>query len=209
MADKQSENLGRISPHSLEAEEAVLGCMLINSSAVSKAIDGLDVSSFYNNSHAIVFENIVELFNDNKNIDYVSLIDLLKKKKQLKSIGGAYYITGLSKNAPSSENIEYYIQIVKEKSILRSIITVAGDISSEAYDSQEDAVNILDKAEQTLFSVSQNAQKRKFLQLDPILHEVLDNWGNRKSGSLIGVPSGFYDLDNLLSGFQKNDLIES
>ncbi len=198
---------GRISPHSIEAEEAVLGCMLINKAAVSKVIEGLDKSSFYSTPNSIIFESIVDLFNQNKNIDYISLIDSLKKKKELKSVGGAYYITGLSKNAPSAENVEYYMQIVKEKSILRNIINVAVNISTDAYESQDEAIDILDKAEQTLFSISQNAQKRKFLHLDPILHEVLDNWGNRKSGSLIGVTSGFYDLDNLLSGFQKNDLI--
>ena len=147
------------------------------------------------------------MFNSNLNIDYISLIDKLKKSKQLKEVGGSYFITGLSTKAPSSENVEYYIQIVKEKAILRGIISVAGNISTDAFDSQEDAVNILDRAEQTLFSISQKAQKRKFMKLDPILHEVLDSWGNRKSGNLTGVPSGFYDLDNLLSGFQKNDLI--
>ena len=198
---------GRISPHSIEAEEAVLGCMLINKAAVSKVVEALDKTSFYSNPNSIIFESLVDLFNDNKNIDYINLIDLLKKKKELKAVGGAYYVTGLSKNAPSAENVEYYIQIVKEKSILRNIISVAVNISTDAYDSKDDAIDILDKAEQTLFSISQNAQKRKFLHLDPILHEVLDNWGNRKSGSLIGVTSGFYDLDNLLSGFQKNDLI--
>jgi replicative DNA helicase len=198
---------GRISPHSTEAEEAVLGCMLINKAAVSKVVESLDKSSFYSNPNAIIFESIVTLFNENKNIDYINLIDSLKKKKELKAVGGAYYVTGLSKNAPSAENVEYYIQIVKEKSILRNIISVAVNISTDAYDSKDDAIDILDKAEQTLFSISQSAQKRKFLHLDPILHEVLDNWGNRKSGSLIGVTSGFYDLDNLLSGFQKNDLI--
>ena len=203
----ESKDQGRISPHSIEAEEAVLGCMLINKSAVSKVIEGLDKSSFYSNSNSIIFESIVDLFNQNKNIDYISLIDSLKKKKELKTVGGAYYVTGLSKNAPSAENVDYYMQIVKEKSILRNIINVAVNISTDAYDSQDDAINILDKAEQTLFSISQDAQKRKFSHLDPILHEVLDNWGNRKSGSLIGVTSGFYDLDNLLSGFQKNDLI--
>ena len=95
----------------------------------------------------------------------------------------------------------------KEKEILRRIISVSIDISTEAYESQEDASNILDKAEQVLFNVSQDVQKGKFQEIAPILHKVLDTWGNRKSGSLTGVASGFYDLDNLLSGFQKSDLI--
>ena len=204
---KNKNDLGRISPHSLEAEEAVLGCMLINSEAVSKVVQLLDKTSFYSNANSIIFENMMDLFSKNMNIDYVSLIDVLKKKKQLTAVGGTYYVTGLSNKAPSAENIEYYATIVKEKAILRNVISVAVDISTEAYDNQDDAAGILDKAEQTLFSISQEAQKKKFTGIDPILHEVLDNWGNRKSGSLIGVPSGFYDLDNLLSGFQNSDFI--
>ena len=207
MANKDSNQQGRISPNSIESEESVLGCMLISNSAVSKVIDALDANSFYSNPNSIIFTNIVELFNENSTIDYITLIDKLKKNKKLDIVGGAYYITGLSTKAPSAESVDYYIQIVKEKAILRHIINVGADIASEAFDSQQDAVNILDKAEQTLFSISQKAQKKKFLQLDPIMHEVLDSWGNRKSGNLTGVPSGFYDLDNLLSGFQKNDLI--
>ena len=207
MANKDSNQQGRISPNSIESEESVLGCMLISNSAVSKVVDALDANSFYSNPNSIIFTNIVELFNENSTIDYITLIDKLKKNKKLDIVGGAYYVTGLSTKAPSAESVDYYIQIVKEKAILRHIINVGADIASEAFDSQQDAVNILDKAEQTLFSISQKAQKKKFLQLDPIMHEVLDSWGNRKSGNLTGVPSGFYDLDNLLSGFQKNDLI--
>jgi replicative DNA helicase len=167
----------------------------------------LESRSFYNTTNSIIFQNMVELFDDNHKIDYISLTDKLKKNKQLSEIGGAYYITGLSNNAPSAHNVEYYVQIVKEKEILRRIISVSIDISTEAYESQEDASNILDKAEQVLFNVSQDVQKGKFQEIAPILHKVLDTWGNRKSGSLTGVPSGFYDLDNLLSGFQKSDLI--
>jgi len=201
------DKIGRISPHSVEAEEGVLGCMLINSESIPKAVQLLDSKSFYNTNNSIIFENMSELFEENKNIDYISLSEQLKKNKQLKTVGGSYFITGLSNNAPSAHNVEYYVQIVKEKEILRRIISVAVDISTEAYESQEDAANILDKAEQILFNVSQDVQKGRFKEIEPILHEVLDIWGNRKSGSLTGVPSGFYDLDNLLSGFQNSDFI--
>ena len=204
---KKNKDIGKVSPHSIESEEAVLGSMLINKEAVSKVIQDLDKSSFYSTANSIIFENMVELFNLNLDIDYISLTNQLKKNKKLKDVGGAYYITGLSNNAPSAENIEYYSKIVKEKSILRNIIKVAITLNDDAYDDQDEPVNILDKAEQTLFSLSQNAQARKFTKVAPILHEVLDQWGNRKSGTLTGVPSGFYDLDNLLSGFQKNDFI--
>ena len=201
------DKVGRISPHSIEAEEGVLGCMLINSESIPKAIQLLDSKSFYSTNHSIIFENMVELFDNNKSIDYISLTEQLKKNKQLKNVGGSYFITGLSNNAPAAHNVEYYAQIVKEKEILRRIISVAVDISTEAYESQEDATNILDKAEQVLFNVSQDVQKGRFKEIEPILHEVLDIWGNRKSGALTGVPSGFYDLDNLLSGFQNSDFI--
>ena len=207
MVDKKVKNIGRILPHSIEAEEAVLGCMLINNNSVSKAIQMLDKTSFYKTAHSIIFENMVHLFEKNKNIDYVSLIDQLNKNKQLKEVGDSYYITGLSKNAPSAENIEYYAQIVKEKFILRRVIQVSVNISSDAYDSKEDVTNILDRAEQILFNISQDAQKIRFQKIEPILHEVLDIWGNRKPGDVTGIASGFYDLDNLLSGFQKNDFI--
>ena len=208
MSDKKVEEKNiRISPHSTDAEEAVLGCMLINSESVSKAIQILDSDSFYNNANSIIFENMKELFDNNDTIDYVSITDKLKNKKQLDLVGGLYYITGLTKKAPSAQSVEYYANIVKEKEILRKIISVAINISKEAYESTDEATNILDKAEQILFNVSQDVQKGKFKEIEPILHEVLDVWGNRKSGSLTGVPSGFYDLDNLLSGFQNSDFI--
>jgi len=208
MANKTiNKSTGRILPHSSEAEEAVLGCMLINTDSVPKAIQNLEINSFYSTINQVIYGNMVELFEHNKTIDYVSLIDQLKKNDKLEDIGGAYYITGLSKNAPSAENIDYYSQIVKEKFILRQIIQVSRNISMEAYDSKEDVTNILDKAEQILFNVSQDAQKGRFKKIEPILHEVLDVWGNRKAGKLSGLASGFYELDNILSGFKKNDFV--
>ena len=205
--NKLKNSIAKMSPHSKEAEQSVLGCMLINQESVSKAIQNLTSESFYDKSNAIIFKNMQRLFNDNKNIDYVSLGDELEKNKELELVGGYHYLTGLTDNAPSAQNVEYYANIVKEKEILRRIISVAVNITDEAYDSKEDANNILDKAEQILFDISKDVQKGRFREIEPILHEVLDSWGNRKSGVLTGVPSGFYDLDNLLSGFQESDFI--
>jgi len=174
---------------------------------MSQSIQIISSSDFYNSSNATIYKNMIDLFNNNTKIDYVSLIEQLKKDKSLKNVGDAYYITGLSERAPSSENVEYYARIVKEKSILRNIINVAVTISSDAYDNSEDVSHILDKAEQTLFTLSQDAENTRFKNIEPILHDVLDNWGNIKEGSLTGIASNFYDLDNLLSGFQKSDLI--
>jgi len=204
---KLKDNIAKMSPHSIESEQAVLGCMLINQESVSKAIQELTSNSFYDKSNAIIFENMQKLFNDNKNIDYVSLGNQLEKNKQLESVGGYHYLTGLTNGAPSAHSVDNYAKIVKEKEILRRIISVAVNITDEAYDSKEDANNILDKAEQILFDISKDVQKGRFMEIEPILHEVLDSWGNRKSGVLTGVPSGFYDLDNLLTGFQDSDFI--
>ena len=205
--NKLKDSIGKMSPHSIESEQAVLGCMLINQESVSKAIQELSSNSFYDKSNSIIFENMQKLFNDNKNIDYVSLGNQLEKNKQLEAVGGYHYLTGLTNDAPSARSVDNYAKIVKEKEILRRIISVAVNIKEEAYESKEDANNILDKAEQILFDISKDVQKGRFKEIEPILHEVLDSWGNRKSGVLTGVPSGFYDLDNLLTGFQDSDFI--
>ena len=197
----------RISPSIIEAEAAVLGCILINPDAMAKSMEFLNEKDFYNRSNAIIYENMLALFEDNNTIDYISVIEQLKKTKKLKEVGDAYYITGLTEQAPSTQNVEYYAKLVREKSILRNIINVASTISNEAYDNQSDVTEILDKAEQTLFSLSKDADKGRFKEIKPLLHDVLENWVNRKEGSLTGVPSSFYDLDNMLSGFQNSDLI--
>tara|TARA_B100000579_G_C22840734_1_gene861321 strand:+ start:1063 stop:2421 length:1359 start_codon:yes stop_codon:yes gene_type:complete len=197
----------RISPSIIEAEAAVLGCILINPDAMAKSMEFLNEKDFYNRSNATIYENMLVLFEDNNTIDYISVIEQLKKTKKLKEVGDAYYITGLTEQAPSTQNVEYYAKLVREKSILRNIINVASTISNEAYDNQSDVTEILDKAEQTLFSLSKDADKGRFKEIKPLLHDVLENWVNRKEGSLTGVPSSFFDLDNMLSGFQNSDLI--
>jgi len=206
MTSKEKNEL-RVAPFSEEAEMAVLGCILIDSESANKAMQLLKANDFNLERHQLIYDGFIELYNKNKNIDYVSITEQLKKNKSLDPIGGAYYITGLTNSAPSAQNIEYYANIVKEKSILRNIIKVARDISEEAYDNKNELTHILDKAEQSLFSLSQDSEKKQFQNIEPILHDVLDTWGNRKSGTLTGIGSGFYDLDNILTGFQKSDLI--
>ena len=203
----EKDNQLRIPPHSIEAEQAVLGCMLIDVESVPKAMHHLANDSFYKPAHSIIFSNMMKLFENNNTIDNISLIEQLKKSGQLDSIGGVYYVTGLSSEAPSGENVEYYAKIVKDKAILRTIISASINMSSDAYDGNEEPTTILDNAEQILFKLSEHADRGRFTSVEPLLHEVLDNWGNRKQGVLTGVPSGFYDLDDRLSGFQNSDLI--
>ena len=187
MKQENRKNKGRISPHNIEAEEAVLGCMLLSKNAVSKSLQSLTKESFYTTANSIIFSNMIELYDKDETIDNVTVCEQLTKNKQLKNVGGSYYITGLSNNAPTAENVDFYAKIVKEKYILRTIINTASRISTDAYDNQKDVIDILDSAEQELFTLSQNAEKGKFVEIEPLLHDVLDNWGNRKSGSLTGI----------------------
>ena len=203
----KKKEIYRKPPFSEEAEMAVLGSILIDVDAANKSMQFLKSDDFYDKKHQLIYIGLAELFNNNNNIDYVSLIEQLTKDKTLKESGGTYYITGLTNSAPSAQNIDYYANIVKEKSMLRNIITVAKDISEEAYDNKEELANILDKAEQSLFTLSQDSEKKQFQNIVPLLEQVLDNWGSRKSGALTGIGSGFFELDNLLTGFQKSDLI--
>ncbi|MDP6570880.1 MAG: replicative DNA helicase [Candidatus Marinimicrobia bacterium] len=205
MAEKKQPM--RLPPQSVEAEEAVLGCMLIDPEAVPRVLHTLTEKSFYKTVHAHIFTAISALFEKNDTVDTISVSDALQKSGKLEEIGGAYFLTGLSSNAPSASNVEFYAKIVKEKEILRSIIQSAVQMSTEAYESQEETTNILDKAEQILFNLSQDANRGGFTVLEPVLHEVLDIWGSRKGGDLTGVPTGYYKLDDILSGLQASDLI--
>ena len=197
----------RIPPQSSNAEAAVIGCMLIDPKSIPKAFQILNTNSFYNSSNSLIFKIMLELFDENKTIDTISVISELEKKGKLETIGGAYYITGLSSEAPTSENIEYYANLVQEKYILRKIIETSRDLSTNAYDSKEDVSSILDKAEKTIFELSQNSQRGHFQSIEPLLHNVMDKLGTSKSEGVSGIATGYYELDKYLSGFQNSDFI--
>ena len=197
----------RIPPQSSNAEAAVIGCMLIDPKSIPKAFQILNINSFYNSSNSLIFKIMLELFDENKTIDTISVISELEKKGKLETIGGAYYITGLSSEAPTSENIEYYANLVQEKYILRKIIETSRDLSTNAYDSKEDVSSILDKAEKTIFELSQNSQRGHFQSIEPLLHNVMDKLGTSKSEGVSGIATGYYELDKYLSGFQNSDFI--
>lgn len=200
-----SESLKNI-PHSIEAEKAVLGCILIDNNSISDVLEYISQLSFYDRANTKIFESMLELYDKTVPIDSVNLINHLKKNNHLESVGGAYYITGLSQDAPSVSNAEYYSKIIQEKYVLRMIIKTSKEMNSLAYEDNEIS-EIIDKAEQHLFGISEISNKKKFQELEPMLEKVLEIWGNRKKGDITGVPSGFQDLDNQISGFQNSDLI--
>jgi len=203
---KQSLN---VPPHSEEAELAVLGSMLSSKEAVSKAIQHLKEDYFYKISHSKIFSVMVVLFDKGISIDTVSVIDLLKKNKDLEKVGGTYFITGLVESVPTAANIDRYSKIVTEKALLRNLITLSHNIAKEAYDDSQDISEILDTVEQSIFAITNNRMQKGFTQINNVVVDALEKLEiiRASGGSVIGVPSGLIDLDEMTSGFQDGDLI--
>ena len=198
-----------LQPQSLEAEQAVLGSMLISKEAVSKVLQWITTEHFYKDAHGKIFATMISLFNENEPVDTISVIDQLKKNKEIKGVGGAYYITGLVEAVPTAANVESYAKIVLEKAVLRKLIYLAHDMSKEAYDDRQTVDEILDSAEQSIFTITQNRLKGGFKHIEPILHESFEQLDaiSSKAGSVIGVPSGLIDLDEITAGFHPGDLV--
>ena len=210
MAENKTEKNINLQPQSLEAEEAVLGAMMIDDAAANKAIGLLKSSHyFYKDAHKKIFEAMLILSEESNPIDTVSVSNELKKKKSLKSVGGLYYLTGLVDKVPTAANIETYASIVKEKGILRDLISASHYMSKKAFESGEDVATILDEAEQSVFSLTQQKDNKLFQHIQPILTQAIQNLEKMQSkkGAVVGIPSGIIDLDNVTAGFRKSDLI--
>ena len=209
MENNSKELKVKVPPQALEAEEAVLGAMLTSKEAVSRGLEILISDHFYKDSHRRIFESMNNLFDEGEPVDAVSVINELKKRKQLDASGGAYFLTGLADSVPTSANIDYYAQIVLEKASLRRLISVATDLSSDAFNDEHGLEDILDRAEQRIFSISQGRLKGKFQQLSPVLQETFEQLDkiHQRPGSVTGVPTGLKDLDEITSGFQDGELI--
>ena len=207
---KESANLDlNVPPQSIEAENAVLGAMLSSKDAVSRAMEILTPESFYKEANAKIFQAMVHLFNTGDPVDVVSIINELKKRKQLEASGGSYYITGLSESVPTSANVDHYARIVLEKASLRQLIEAASQLSKNAYSDSEDLDYILDDAEQRIFAISQHRLKGKFEHVKPVLEKTFERLDriHQKPGSVTGTPSGLMDLDEMTSGFQNGEFI--
>ena len=208
MAKKNELNL-TAQPQALEAEQAVLGSMLTTKEAVSKAMQWVSADQFYKDAHVRIFSCMSDLFDKGEPIDAISVVDRLKKKKELEGVGGAYYVTGLAESVPTTANVEHYAKIILEKHLLRTLIQVAHEVSKDAFEDSQDVDDILDSAESAIFNISEKRLRGGFRHIDPILHhtfEELDKIAS-KPGSVTGVPSGLIDLDDITSGFHPGELI--
>ncbi len=199
----------RLPPQNLEAEQAVLGSLLIDKDAIIKIADILRPSDFYRDVHGMIYEAMQELYEHHEPIDVVSLSNRLEEKRKLEVVGGMAALTGLANAVPTASNIVNYANIVQRKSTLRRLLQAASEITSIGYKEAEDVDALLDKAEQQVFAVSQRYLRQNFIPIRSVLSETFDRIDelHKGGGKLRGVTSGFPDIDKLLAGFQKSDLI--
>jgi len=211
MAEKTTtnENIGKMPPQNLEAEQSVLGSLLIDKDAITKIADIVRPDDFYKDIHGILFETMTDLYEQREPIDVVALSNKLEEKDQLETIGGRSYLVSLTNTVPSASHIVNYAQIVQKKATLRRLLGAASEITSLGYQETEKIDELLDKAEQKIFGVSQKYLKQNFIPIKSVLTEAFDRIDDlhKESGKLRGVPTNFNDLDNILAGLQKSDLI--
>lgn len=209
MPDIVSNSLGKLPPQNIEAEQSLIGALLIDKDAIIKVADMLSANDFYREAHATLFETILELFEKKEAIDILSLTSRLEEKKKLEAIGGRSYLVTLTNQTPSAAHVVSYAQIIQKKATLRRLISAANNILELGYHEEKDVNDILDRAEQSVFYVSQKFLKEKFTPIQDVLSSAFDRIDqlHRERGRLRGLPTGYLDLDNLLAGFQKSDLI--
>ncbi len=208
-AKKDINRIERIPPQDIDAEMAVLGSMFLELDAVGKAIEILDENCFYKTAHKMIYAAAVELYDNREPIDVITMADMLKKKKKLEAVGGNYYLIQLSEKVPSAANVEYYAKIVLEKALMRQLINVNTDIIQRAYEHEGDVYSLLDSAEKDIFVLSDKKLKKGFVPIYPTMYdtfEMIQSFHGR-AGGITGVPSGFTELDQMTSGFQRSDLV--
>ena len=196
-------------PHNLEAERSVLGAILIRNDAFNQAATILTPRDFYRDAHRRLFDTMIQLNERGDAIDFVTLKEELSRSGELEEVGGPAYIAALVDGLPHATNIEYYARIVREKATLRNLIYSANKIVSTAYDAEFDANQILDEAEQAIFSIAEDRVREGFVSMRALAHasfETIEQAHARKQ-LVTGVPSGFSDLDELTAGFQGGDLV--
>ena len=204
----QGTDVEKLLPQNIEAECGVLGSIIIDPEAIVQVADFLHSDDFYRDAHRTIYEVILQLYEQREPADFITICDELERRNKLEEVGGASYITSLINQVPTSGNVEYYGRIVERTSILRRLIHAAGQIAAIAYE-EGDADVALDRAEQLIFNISQRHARSDFSLLRDILSEYMNKLDqlHERRGTIVGVPTGFTDLDRLTGGLQRSDLI--
>jgi replicative DNA helicase len=212
-SDPQLDEI-KLPPHSVEAEQSVLGGLLLESSALDKIADLINDSDFYRKEHRLIYQQIVRLSELAKPIDVITVAEALEIAGKLNEVGGLSYLGGLAQNVPSAANVRRYGEIVRERSIMRKLVEVGSDISSSAYNpTGRDAAQLLDEAEKKVFEIAEAGSRGKqgFMSMPPLLTQVVERietlYGRDNSSDVTGTATGFSDLDRMTSGLQPGDLV--
>ena len=208
MPVKTKEKDTHLLPQNIEAEESVLGAILVNPRVITKVVEYLKPESFYKPAHRYIYEAMIQLFNSSQNIDIVTVCEVLNFNSKLESVGGRSFINDLSYNAITTANIEYYAKIIQEKAIKRALINAGSEIVSFGYDMNSIDAS-LDNAEKLIFDI---ASRKATTDLVPVKDLVLETYEKieyryEHQDELLGIPTDFYELDTLLNGLQRSDLI--
>ncbi len=202
-------SIDKLPPQNLEAEQSVLGAVILDNDALTRVIEILTPDDFYKESHRRLFNAMRELFDKNEPIDIVTLTDYLRKHDQLDSIGGLSYLSSLANSIPTSANIRHHARIVREKALLRSLIQTSTRIATRIYEESPDADDMVDDAEKMIFDIASKRINASFVGLKDVIKEtfkMIEHLYDKKE-AITGVPSGYADIDEMTSGFQPGDLI--
>ncbi|MFD2672184.1 replicative DNA helicase [Marinicrinis sediminis] len=199
----------RVPPQNVEAEQAVLGAILLDSDSLVTVMERVQTDDFYRASHQLIYEAMVELAEEQEPVDLVTVTSRLQDKKQLEESGGVSYLTQLANAVPTAANVDHYASIVEEKSLMRRLIRTATHIVSEGYASAEDVNSLLSDAERRIMEISNRRSSSGFVSIRDVVMDVFDRveFLYQHKGGTTGIPSGFVDLDKMTSGFQRSDLI--
>ncbi len=207
---KQSlSSLDRLPPQNIEAEQSVLGAVLLENEAISAVIEHLRPADFYKESHKKIFIAMLDLYEKNEPIDLITLTEQLGRKEQLEAIGGASYLSSIIGLVPTSANARYHAKIVKNKAILRNLIITATEIITSSYDTEQNVNELLDQAETKIFSISEKMVRNSYVHVKEVIKdtiELVDRLYNKKE-LITGLSTGFTDLDEATTGFHPGDLI--
>ena len=201
--------LDRVPPQNIEAEQSVLGAILIEQSAIAKISDILQPEDFYREAHKLVYRSAMTLFERGEAIDFITVIDMLRREEALERAGGISYITSLANGVPTAANIVFHAKIVQEKSLLRRLIHAATDIAAMGYAETEEVERVLDHAEQKILEVATRKIGQDFAPIKEIIFSTLDKIDemHKAKGGITGLSTGFTNLDKLTGGFRRSDLI--
>lgn len=199
----------RMPPHNTEAEQSVLGSILLQPSALISAMEFLQAHDFYRKAHQLIFQSMIDLNERNEEIDVVTVSNLLETNKQLEDVGGSAYLAEIANVVPTAANIEYYSKIVEERSLLRRLIQASNDIISETYEESDDVASILDAAEQKILEVSERKNRSGFLKISDVLRDSMEEIDDlyKNAEEITGLSTGYRALDLMTAGLHEDELI--